>query len=359
MLKAVILIGGPQKGESSERSRTTHIMSTMRNQTHPSGTRFRPLSLDIPKPLFPVAGRPIIQHHIEACAQLPQLKEILILGFYPATQMEQFVDAMQQLYPAVGIRYLQEFTSLGTAGGMYHFRDQIRAGAPEAFFVLNGDVCADFPLRELYKFHRQRSTTTMAGLFAAGAAELTILTTEATKQQSVHYGCLVMDAATGAVDHYVEKPGSYVSTYINCGVYVASVEIFARMAAVFRSREHSPSGGSPTYGGGGGASACNGNGGRDQGHIMWEREIIRPLAGTGRLFAMPSTRWWSQIKTAGAAIYANRHYLQLYGRTHPERLARQGVAAAADGRLQCTVLPDVHIHPSATVHPTATVRLFV
>lgn len=53
-------------------------------------------------------------------------------------------------------RYLQEFTTLGTAGGMYHFRDQIRCGNPEAFFVMNGDVCADFPLTELYEFHKER-----------------------------------------------------------------------------------------------------------------------------------------------------------------------------------------------------------
>lgn len=45
---------------------------------------------------------------------------------------------------------------LGTAGGMYHFRDQIRAGNPSAFFVLNGDVCADFPLQELYDFHKSK-----------------------------------------------------------------------------------------------------------------------------------------------------------------------------------------------------------
>lgn len=34
------------------------------------GTRFRPLSFEVPKPLFPVAGVPMIQHHIEACAQV-------------------------------------------------------------------------------------------------------------------------------------------------------------------------------------------------------------------------------------------------------------------------------------------------
>ena len=38
------------------------------------GTRFRPLSLEIPKPLFPVGGQPMIEHHIEACIQVGELK---------------------------------------------------------------------------------------------------------------------------------------------------------------------------------------------------------------------------------------------------------------------------------------------
>uniref|UniRef100_A0A804HKA4 GDP-mannose pyrophosphorylase A n=1 Tax=Homo sapiens TaxID=9606 RepID=A0A804HKA4_HUMAN len=74
MLKAVILIGGPQKG-----------------------TRFRPLSFEVPKPLFPVAGVPMIQHHIEACAQVPGMQEILLIGFYqPDEPLTQFLEAAQQ-----------------------------------------------------------------------------------------------------------------------------------------------------------------------------------------------------------------------------------------------------------------------
>ena len=131
LLKAVILIAGPQKG-----------------------TRFRPLSLDVPKPLFPVAGLPIVQHHIEACVKVPDLKEILLLGFYPSSEMASFVAEMNREYATVNIRYLQEFAPLGTAGGIYHFRDQIRAGNPDAFFVMNGDVCCDFPLEEMLGQHR-------------------------------------------------------------------------------------------------------------------------------------------------------------------------------------------------------------
>lgn len=86
MLKAVILIGGPQKG-----------------------TRFRPLSFEVPKPLFPVAGVPMIQHHIEACAQVPGMQEILLIGFYqPDEALMQFLEATQQEFN-LPVRYLQEF----------------------------------------------------------------------------------------------------------------------------------------------------------------------------------------------------------------------------------------------------------
>lgn len=235
MLKAVILIGGPQKG-----------------------TRFRPLSLDIPKPLFPVAGLPLIQHHIEACVSLPELKEILLIGFYPVQQIQQFVNDMQHKYNVI-IKYLQEFIALGTAGGLYHFRDQIRCGNPDAFFVMNGDVCADFPLQKLYDFHKERPN-----------ALVTIMGTEATRQQSLHYGCMVTDKTTQEITHYVEKPSSYVSTLINCGIYVFSLDIFQTIGEAFNNKQQD------YYRNG------NGNGGnKEAGHIQLEQEILAPLAGTG------------------------------------------------------------------------------
>lgn len=76
---------------------------------------------------------------------------------------------------------------------------------------------------------------------------------------------------------------------------------------------------------------------------------------------MPVKNWWSQIKTAGSAIYANRHYLDLYKRTHPERLTNSGHKSLhiENGSLICNVLPDVYIHPTANVHATATVCYFL
>ncbi|XP_047520641.1 mannose-1-phosphate guanyltransferase alpha-A [Pieris napi] len=291
MLKAVILIGGPQKG-----------------------TRFRPLSLDTPKPLFPVAGLPLIQHHIAACAKLEECKEILIIGSYPTTVMTQFVSDMQKEYRLI-IRYLYEFMPLGTGGGLYHFRDQVRAGNPTGFFLLNGDVCADFPLKKLWKFHDAKPD----GL-------VTIMGTEATRQQSVYYGCMVRETNTNAVTHYVEKPNSYVSTLINCGVYVCSLQVFQVMAEAFQRKQDR-------------FYSANGHGGPE--YMSWEQDVLSQLAGTHKLYALQVTNWWSQVKTAGSAIYANRHYLEL----HQNKLID----------APCKILPDVFIHPTAIVHNTAVI----
>ena len=201
MYKAVILIAGPQKG-----------------------TRFRPISLDIPKPLFRVAGFPIVQHHIESLVTIPNLNEILLLGFYPAPEMADFLREMNDMY-RVNLRYLQEYQPLGTAGGLHHFRDQIKAGNPDAVFVINGDVCADFPLNEMLDFHNQTKPT------------LTLMTTEATRQQSLGYGCVVVDKNTHLMRHYVEKPSTYISSLVSCGVYIFTQDIFNHLKVAFENRQ--------------------------------------------------------------------------------------------------------------------------
>ncbi|KAJ8669871.1 hypothetical protein QAD02_001130 [Eretmocerus hayati] len=297
-MKAVILIGGPSKG-----------------------TRFRPLSLDIPKPLFPIAGVPIIQHHVEACNKLQCVTEVLIIGSYEASDIQPFADEMSR-ENNIAIRYLQEGKKpLGTAGALYHFRDQIKAGGEESFLILNGDVCADFPLKQLLQFHKNKK------------AHLTIMATDATREQSLNYGCLVLDHEN-CVTHYVEKPSTFVSTIISCGVYVASNEIFETMADVLYAEESYEK-----------PLPANGNG-KDSAYISLEQDITTRLKNNNKLFALPVSNWWSQVKTAGSAIYVNGHYLSLYKLHKPERLA-------ASPPHECEIIGDVFIHDSATVHPSA------
>lgn len=67
--------------------------------------------------------------------------------------------------------------------------------------------------------------------------QVTIMGTEATKQQSLHYGCMVTNKTTLEVTHYVEKPSSYVSTLINCGIYVFSLDVFQAIGEAFNAKQ--------------------------------------------------------------------------------------------------------------------------
>lgn len=117
--------------------------------------------------------------------------------------------------------------------------------------------------------------------------------------------------------------------------------------------------------------------------VMWmEQDVLRRLAGksensggggcndtVGRIngvaLAATTRNWWSQLKTAGAAIYANRHYLAL--REQRERQLPRSlnlplplpmkcrlVTANPEGRY--STIGNVYVHPSAQVHPTALVN---
>ncbi|XP_056013280.1 mannose-1-phosphate guanyltransferase alpha-A-like isoform X2 [Ostrea edulis] len=299
MIKTIILIGGPMKG-----------------------TRFRPLSLELPKPLFPVAGYPIIYHHIEACSKVPHMREVILIGFYqPNDALNKFISSVQQEFK-IQVRYLQEYTGLGTAGGLYHFRDQILAGNPDSFFVMNSDVCGDFPLKEMLSFTVQKG----------GGSHCTILGTEATRQQSLNYGCIVENKSTHEVLHYVEKPETYISTTINAGVYLFSPDIFCTLEKIFKKNQEDNYNCDPNM--------------QLKEVIRLEQDIFVPMASSGKLYVYHTDRFWSQIKTSGAAIYANRHYLALYQDWHTERLSK-------NGELKPQIIGDVYIHPTADVHPTA------
>ena len=57
------------------------------------------------------------------------------------------------------------------------------------------------------------------------------------RQQSLNYGCVVEDSRSHSMLHYVEKPTTYISTLVNCGVYVFSMAIFDRLQQVFQKKQ--------------------------------------------------------------------------------------------------------------------------
>ena len=204
-VNAVIIVGGPS-------------------------TDFRPLSLYQPKPLFPIAGRPLIYHHLRALSALPDLQEVFLVGYYEATQFSAFMEQVRQELK-IRIRYLREFEPLGTGGGLYHFRDQIQRGEPDSIIFMHMDVCCAFPLEELLAFHRQQQKINNGQVVGS------ILSTRVPKEVAKNFGCIVVDQETRRIRHYVEKPETNVSDLISCGIYVFSKSIFDEVRHVVLESE--------------------------------------------------------------------------------------------------------------------------
>lgn len=64
----------------------------------------RPLSLDIPKPLFPIAGRPVIWHGIQALSKVEGLTEVILIGFYDDAVFSSFLKDCVKDFPQLKIR---------------------------------------------------------------------------------------------------------------------------------------------------------------------------------------------------------------------------------------------------------------
>lgn len=308
--KAIILVGGPSRG-----------------------TRFRPLSLDVPKPLFDVAGHPIIWHCLTAVAKVPSIQEVCMIGYYDESVFKDFIKEAASEFPNLPIKYLREYQALGTAGGLYHFRDAILKGRPERIFVLNSDVCCSFPLND------------MAKLFDDKDAEAVILGTRVSQDAARNFGCIVSDQHSRRVLHYVEKPESEISNLINCGVYLFSVDaIFPSIRSAIKRRTERPRLLSyPSSENLESSFMADEDEERKNEVIRLEQDILSDLADSKQFFVHETEDFWRQIKTAGSAVPANALYLQQAQQSGSAELAKQTP----------NLLPPVFIHPSAQVDPTA------
>ncbi|CAI8328933.1 nucleotidyltransferase family protein [Porticoccaceae bacterium] len=104
------------------------------------GKRLRPLTDTTPKPLLPVAGKPLLQHHIEALAAVG-ITELVINTSWLAEQIEDYFGDGRQF--GVSITWSREEQPLETGGGIANALPLLGS---EPFLVINGDIWTDFPL---------------------------------------------------------------------------------------------------------------------------------------------------------------------------------------------------------------------
>lgn len=110
------------------------------------GKRLRPLTLKMPKPLVPVAGKPLIVHHIENLARAG-IRDIVINHAWLGEQLVARLGSGAQWQ--VRLSYSAEPEPLETGGGLFKALPLLTAGGCEQFIVVNGDIYTDYPMDRL------------------------------------------------------------------------------------------------------------------------------------------------------------------------------------------------------------------
>jgi mannose-1-phosphate guanylyltransferase/mannose-1-phosphate guanylyltransferase/phosphomannomutase len=165
------------------------------------GTRLRPLTYEIPKPMVPVLDRPVMAHILDLLDRHGIDDVMANLHYFPDTIRDYFGDRVQ---------YRFEEELLGTAGGVRNCADFF---AGERFLVISGDALTDIDLDALIARHEA----------AGGVATLTVKQVTDTRE----YGVVLHDSE-GRISGFQEKPepAEALSTLGNCGIYMFEPEIF-------------------------------------------------------------------------------------------------------------------------------------
>lgn len=178
------------------------------------GTRLRPLTEEISKPMVPIVNRPVMEHIVDLLAR-HGFKEIYVnLHHYPDVIRNHFGDGSAW---GLKLTYSWEEELLGTAGGVKKLEKELRG---DAFLIISGDALTDLDLSGLVSFH------------AGHGGMATLVATEVSDPSK--YGVIITgegDRITG----FQEKPSreealSYVA---NSGIYVFQPEVLEMIPAGF------------------------------------------------------------------------------------------------------------------------------
>jgi mannose-1-phosphate guanylyltransferase/phosphomannomutase len=171
------------------------------------GTRLRPLTSNVPKPMVPIANKPILIHIIELLKK-HNFNEIIITIGYLGKKISEMIGDGSDL--GVNLSYSWERRPLGTAGGVKKVQDKL----DDTFLVISSDILTDLNLTDMLSFHKK------AGCLATVALTQTEI--------PVAYG-IVFTEENGQINRFLEKPGwsEVFSDKINTGIYILEPKILS------------------------------------------------------------------------------------------------------------------------------------
>lgn len=170
------------------------------------GTRLRPLTSNLPKPMMPLANRPMMEHIVNLLKDHGFDEIVVTVAFLPQAIRTYFGDGSE-----FGVRmvYATEETPLGTAGSIRNAMSEL----DDTFLVISGDVLTDIDLSSIVSFHKERGALATIGLKAV--------------ENPLEFG-IVITHEDGSIERFLEKPtwGEVFSDTVNTGIFVLEPSIF-------------------------------------------------------------------------------------------------------------------------------------
>ncbi|MBQ9106701.1 MAG: NTP transferase domain-containing protein [Clostridia bacterium] len=175
------------------------------------GSRLRPLTCDIPKPMAPICGRPVISRIVNLLIKNGFDSAVVTLGYLPNVITDYFAAQPPE---GIELTFVKEEKPLGTAGGVLN----ALSDADEDVLVISGDAVCDFDLGKIWEFHKSKG------------ADATIVTV--TAEDPREYGLVNFDR-DGRVTGFVEKPSwpQALTDNANTGIYVLSPQVLKLITA--------------------------------------------------------------------------------------------------------------------------------
>jgi mannose-1-phosphate guanylyltransferase len=170
------------------------------------GTRLRPITYAMPKPMVPVINKPVMEHILRLLARHGFTETIANLHWFPEVIEGYFGDGSAQ---RVALTYSREERLLGTSGGVRNAAGFLG----DSFLVISGDALTDIDLAAMREFHESHD----------GIATLAMKRVQDTSQ----FGVAIV-GSDGRVQGFQEKPdpSEALSDLANCGIYMFRKEIF-------------------------------------------------------------------------------------------------------------------------------------
>jgi len=177
-----------------------------------SGTRLRPLTCELPKPMVPILNQPIAEHIINLLRRHQITEIIATLHYLPDVMRDYFRDGTDF---GVQITYaVEEDQPLGTAGCVKNIAELL----DETFLVISGDSITDFDLSAAIRFHKQKQS------------KATLILTRV--PNPIEFGVVITDE-NHRIRRFLEKPSTseIFSDTVNTGTYILEPEILDYLPA--------------------------------------------------------------------------------------------------------------------------------